>query len=130
MTTGTDTLGRHVQIKIDGVVEAEFDEISIDNPNEIVSRPKFGTPYPNRTPGDIETTGRLRQPGFTNTKFLDLLTSGGSFQIDYERIADSKKFTIPDCYVSSNNLSGSAGNNVQQNEISFSGKNVTASGFS
>jgi len=125
MTTAQDTVGRQVQVKIDGVVEAEFEEISSDMGREVVERDKFGTPYANRTPGQITQTGRLKQPSFYSSKFVDFLRSGSSFQIDYERISDSKAYTITDCYCTNHTLDGSAGNNVQGEEVSFSGKEVT-----
>jgi hypothetical protein len=125
MATGEDTVGRQVQIKIDGAIFAEFEEISIDDTREVVRRPKFGTPYANRTPGDIECSGRMRHPAFGYDDFVDFLRSGSSFQIDYERISDSKAYTITDCYCTNRTTGGSAGNNVQNEEISFSGKEST-----
>ena len=57
--------------------------------------------------------------------FVDFLRSGSSFETSFERISDSKAYTIPDCYASGVSIGGSAGNNVQNEEISFSGREAT-----
>lgn len=126
MNNVADLTGRDVEVLIDDVVVGEYDSVSIDYNQAEVTREPMGTPFPNRTPGNITGSGTLGNVIFENPgkAFIDHLQNKTEFSVKLRKKGTTEEYECTKCHATSAALSGQGGDNVQTQEDSFTFENL------